>query len=97
MTKFEEFKQEFNEKFDTIYDYIENFYTESFGGKLVENNDQFNYDSYGNEDTDLERVIYFEKYDINVMFSGNRSSYDGEEWDEMKEVKKVEKTITVWQ
>jgi hypothetical protein len=31
------------------------------------------------------------------MFSGNRSSYDGEEWTDMKEVKKIEKTITVWQ
>ena len=64
MTKFEEFKQEFDEKFESIYDYMEDFYRESFGGKLIENNDKFNYDSYGNEDTDLERVIYFEKYDI---------------------------------
>jgi hypothetical protein len=97
MTKFEEFKQEFDEKFESIYEYIEDFNTEPFGGKLMDNNDNVNYDSYGNEDTDLERVIYFEKYDINVMFSGNRSSYDGEEWDEMKEVKSTQKTITVWQ
>jgi len=97
MTKFEEFKQAFNEKFDSIYDYIEDFYREPFGGKLVENNDKFNYDSYGNEESDLERVIYFEEYDINVMFSGTRCSYDGTDWNEMKEVKKVEKTITVWQ
>ena len=97
MTKFEEFKQEFNEKFDSIYDYMEDFGDEPFGGVLVENNDNLKYDSYGNEESDLERVIYFEKYDINVMFSGERCSYDGEDWDEMKEVNKVEKTITVWQ
>ena len=97
MTKFEEFKQDFDEKFESIYDYIEDFNKEPFGGKLMDNNDNINYDSYGNEDTDLERVIHFEKYDINVMFSGNRSSYDGEEWTDMKEVKQTQKTITVWQ
>ena len=97
MTKFEEFKKDFDEKFDTIYDYIEDFDTEQFGGILVEDNDKTNYDSYGNEDSDLERVIYFEKYDINVMFGGTRCSYEGEEWDEMKEVKQKEKTIKVWQ
>lgn len=97
MTKFEEFKQEFDEKFDSIYDYIDDFRKEPFGGTLVENNDDTKYDSYGNEESDLERVIYFEKYDINVMFSGTRCSYEGEEWDEMKEVKQAQKTITVWQ
>lgn len=97
MTKFEEFEKEFNEKFESIYDYIDNFKKEPFGGTLVVNSDNVKYDSYGNEDTDLERVIYFEKYDINVMFSGTRCSYQGEEWDEMKEVKQTQKTITVWQ
>ena len=97
MTKFEEFKQEFDEKFESIYDYMEDFEKESFSGKLVENNDKFNYDSYGNEESDLERVIYFEKYDINVMFSGTRCSYDGEEWYDMKELKQTQKTITVWE
>jgi hypothetical protein len=97
MKKFEEFKQEFNEKFETIYEYIDNFNTEPFGGKLINDNDDVRYDSYGNEESDLERVIYFEKYDINVMFNGTRCSYDGEEWYEMKEVKPIQKTITVWQ
>jgi hypothetical protein len=97
MTKFEEFKQEFAEKFDSIYDYIENFNKEPFNGKLIENNDMYKYDSYGNEESDLERIIYFEKYDINVMFSGTRCSYEGEEWSNMKEVKQTQKTITVWQ
>ena len=97
MTKFEEFEKEFNEKFESIYDYIDNFKKEPFGGTLVVNSDNVKYDSCGNEDTDLERVIYFEKYDINVMFSGTRCSYQGEEWDEMKEVKQTQKTITVWQ
>jgi hypothetical protein len=31
------------------------------------------------------------------MFSGTRCSYEGEEWDEMKEVKQTQKTITVWE
>ncbi len=97
MTKFEEFEKEFNEKFESIYDYIDNFKKEPFGGTLVVNSDNVKYDSYGNEDTDLGRVIYFEKYDINVMFSGTRCSYQGEEWDEMKEVKQTQKTIIVWQ
>ncbi len=96
-TQFEQFKEKFNEEFESIYDYIEDFHKEAFGGKLVVNNDDTMYDSYGNEDSKLERIIFFEEYNINVMFSGTRCSYEGEEWDEMKEVKQTQKTITVWE
>lgn len=97
MTKFEEFKKAFTEKFEgNIYKFINEDDT-AFGGKHIENLDTESYDSYGSEDSTLERIYYFEDFDIFVKFEGTRSSYQGEEWDEFNEVKKVEKVITIWQ
>lgn len=101
MSKFKEFKEAFNEKYKSIYYFIES--TEAarpvipFNGKLIENSDETEYDSYGAASTTLRRIFYFEDYDLNVLFEGYSSSYDGEEWNEMKEVKQIEKTITVWE
>lgn len=96
MTKFEEFKKAFDEKFqEDIHDFINERDT-SFGGKSIENLDRESYDSYGSEDSTLERVYYFEDFEIFVKFEGIRSSYQGEEWSDFKEVKKVEKVISIW-
>ncbi len=96
MTKFEEFKAAFNEKFDgSIYEFI-NYGDASFGAKLVEDLDVEAYNSYGDEDSTLERIYFIEDFGIYVMFEGTRCSYQGEEWDGFKEVKQVQKTITVW-
>lgn len=100
MTKFEEFSKEFKESYESIYEFIDESDSEKeliAGGKLIENLDVEAYDSYGSEDSTLERVFYFEKYDIHVKFEGTRCSYRGEEWDEYNEVKKQLKTITVWE
>jgi len=66
-------------------------------GKLVEDLDEDGYDSYGSEDSKLRRIYYFGEFDIYVEFTGTRQSYNGEDWDAMKEVKQVEKTILTWE
>lgn len=97
MTKFEEFERVFEEKFEgNIYEFIDRVDT-PLGGKLVEDLDVEAYNSYGSEDSILERVYFFEDFGIFVMFEGTRCSYQGEEWDDYKEVKKVEKIVTVWE
>ena len=101
MSNFKQFEEAFNEQYESIYDFIES--TEArhpvitFNGKLIENGDETRYDSYGNEDSQLSRIFYFEEFDVNVMFGGTRCSYEGEEWDTMREVKQVQKTITSWE
>jgi len=52
------------------------------------------YNSYGNEDSDIYKIFEFKDYNCYVRFSGNRSSYQGEEWDEMEEVKPSTKVVT---
>lgn len=106
MSKFEEFKEAFEAKFEgtygsnKIYDFME-IYEENgelpFGGKLSLDNDNIAYDSYGSEDSRLERVFFFEEFGIHVQFNGRRQSYSGEDWDGYKEVKPVEKTITIYE
>lgn len=101
MTKFEEFSTAFDkiidEEFDgSLYEFLEED-GEAFGSKLITNLDQVEYDSYGSEDSTLQRVYYFEQFDIHIMFYGTRCSYQGTEWDGYKEVKEVQKTITVWE
>ena len=103
MSNFKQFKEDFNQVledkfegdlFELMYNEPEEFPLE---GELVENKDSIEYDSYGSEDSTLERIYHFPKYDIYVMFYGTRSSYEGEDWDGFKEVKKIEKIINVWE
>lgn len=97
MTKFEEFKEAFKEKFGgDIYDFINHRDTE-FGAKLIEDLDIEDYNSYGDEDSILRRIYFIEDFGIYVAFEGTRCSYQGEEWDNFEEVKQVQKTITVWE
>lgn len=104
MSSFEKFKEVFEETFNgSIYLFLnkdewkyEDIEYCPFSYKEVENLDNPSYDSYGNEDTDLKRVFYIQEYDIHVMFTGNRSSYQGEEWYDYKEVKETTKTVSIW-
>ena len=67
-----------------------------WGGVLVENLDQEEYDSYGDEDSILRRIYRWD--DLFVEFTGTRQSYDGEDWSEtIKEVRQTEKTVLVWE
>lgn len=67
-----------------------------FKFEFQEDLDVIAHDSYGNEDSSLKRICYIPDFNIYVMFWGNRSSYQGEEWYGYKEVIKTEKTISVW-
>lgn len=99
MSQFDKFKKEFDSKYKNIYDFMDKleYKSPSINCKIVEEKDEITYDSYGNEDSSLCRVLYFEDYDIYVMFSGTRQSYNGEEWNLMKEVKPVTKTIQTYE
>lgn len=99
MTKFEQFQEAFKKHFEENgWEFLYEEQEETvLGGKLVENLDEQAYDSYGSEDSTLRRVYYFADFDIFVAFEGTRCSYQGEEWDDYKEVKKVDKIITVWE
>ena len=101
---FSEFKEDFEKHYDdNIYAFInkeESWHDLEpcpFIYEEVENLDSIYHDSYGYEDTTLQRVYYFEDYGIHVMFEGNRSSYNGEEWYSYKEVSKKEKVINIWE
>lgn len=101
--EFQKFKEAFDAKYEAnIYDFIEKSEDETdvflpFGLKLESNNDLIEHDSYGSEDSTLERVFYSEEFDMYIKFFGTRQSYSGEEWDGFYEVKKGSKTIIVWE
>lgn len=102
MTNFQKFQEAFDAKYEgEIYDFIDQseYKPEElpFGLKLVEENDVIEYDSYGSEDSSLERIFYSEEFDVHVKFFGTRQSYSGEDWDGYYEVKQGVKTITVWE
>ncbi len=103
--KFKQFEQAFEEHEvyeGNIYELIEatedwNSNVVPFGGKLVQDIDEEIYDSYGYENSTLGRVFYFEEFDINVLFYGTRSSYNGTEWDGYREVKETTQIIKKWE
>lgn len=101
---FDKFKEVFEETFDNVYIFMnkdeweyEDITSCPFEYELQDNLDDISHDSYGNEDSDLRRIYYIKDFDIYVEFRGNRSSYQGEEWFDYKEVNKAIKTISVWE
>lgn len=98
MTNFDRFKQAFDEMYlNNIYNFI---YSNSipFGGKVVEFENDIIYDSYGNENSNIYKIYYFEDFDVYIKFSGYRASYSGEDWyNSYQEVKPVEKTIKTYE
>lgn len=104
MSQFEKFKEKLEQTtFSWDSTGIDGFIQDFEGGKnplnaeLKEDNDDIRHDSYGNENSVLKRVFYFPEFDIFVEFSGTRQSYNGEEWDNMREVKPVTKTIETYE
>ena len=100
MTNFEKFEKNFNETYESIYDFMENYTLknkEPLKFEEKENNDKIYHDSYGDEDSVLERVFYFPDYDVYVKFKGTRQSYNGEEWSNMQEVKPTTKIINTFE
>ncbi len=104
MSNFEDFKKAFFEKFEEedgisefIYLYEDSKKEIPFGGKFIEDLDEIAHDSYGSEDSSLERIYYFEEFDIYISFEGTRCSYSGEDWDDFREVKRATKTVEVWE
>jgi len=100
---FEKFKKIFDNHFDSIYFFmdeeeakLEGLWPYPFEFELQDDLDVISHDSYGNEDSELKRVYSIKDFDIYVMFTGNRSSYQGEDWYGYKEVNKTTKTISVW-
>lgn len=98
MTNFERFKEAFDEKYlGNIYDFI---YSSDipFGGKVLEFENSTVYNSYGNENSNIYKIYYFEDFDVYVKFNGNRASYQGEEWyNSCQEVKPVEKVVKTFE
>lgn len=104
MTQFEKFEEAFDKRFiedgDGIWEFIELVEEEEelpFGGKLVADLDELEHDSYGYENSRLKKVIYFEEFDLNIMFTGTRQSYAGEDWYGYKEVKESTKVVKTWE
>lgn len=100
MSKFLEFK----EAFDKDYEIYNVMYMQEdgdhlpFGMVLEENQDVEEFDSYGNEDSELSRVFRIEEFgNIYVRFYGTRCSYQGTEWNGFVEVTPKEKTIKIWE
>ena len=102
MTNYEKFKQQFEKDYESIGDFDEKVIdnanaTIPYNGKLELNKDKTFSDSYGDEETYLESIYYFEDFDIYVGFYGNYSSYNGRKWHSMKEVKPVQKIINTFE
>lgn len=101
MTNFEKFKAQFDKDYKNLYDFEDKVMWNNsnipYNGRLEANNDRTHYDSYGSEDSFLERVYYFEDYDIYIKFSGTRQSYNGTEWYSMTEVKPTTKIINTFE
>lgn len=70
---------------------------DTLGLKFVADNSESEYNSYG--DSYVEHDIIYEDIETGkfVALRGNYQSYDGTEWEGFFDVKKVEKTIEVWE
>lgn len=76
-------------QFHILLDRIGNF-------KVVEDSDSDGSSSGYNENP-VWRVLYFNDHDIYIKFSGWNGSYSGYQFDSMKEVKPITKTITTYE
>ena len=105
MSNYEKFLLKFSEEFsenskieDKIYEFIYKFEDgkNPMEAELKADLDEVENDSYGNEDSTLKHVFYFLEFDVHVQFEGTRQSYNGEEWEEMKQVFPKEQTVTIY-
>ena len=95
------FKRTFNDNINLFFSKEDWEYEDitscPFEFQEIEKLDKVNYDSYGIEDTTLNRIYYIKDLGIYIEFWGRRSSYQGEEWYGYQEVIKKEKIITTWE
>ena len=102
----EEFEKLIEENYDGLFFFVEGYLTKDEKTtdeflkensiEYVEDNDKIYHDSYGYESSTLERIYLHQPSGKYFMIYGTRQSYEGTEWDGIKEVNKTEKTITVW-
>lgn len=103
MTQFNYFEADFQRILDEHYDgsLSELMWNDPdefpLEGKLIKDQTVISHDSYGSEDSVLERIYFFPNYEIHIMFYGTRCSYQGEEWDGFREVKETTKSYTTWE
>jgi len=67
------------------------------GLETILNNDQYAHDSYGNENSKLERIFFDAELNQYIKFYGTRQSYNGEEWDGYAIVEPKEKTVSYFE
>lgn len=99
MTKFDKFKEEFDKLYKNTWEFMCDWEEDKnpLNGVLEADLDENKTDSYGDDDSILQRVYNFPDFDILIMFYGTRQSHNGTEWDGMKEVKKTTKLIEVYE
>lgn len=79
-----------------IYSWVH--YREDSVFELEVNSDVIAHDSYGNENSHLERVFKCTLTDEYIKVTGTRCSYSGEEWsDDVKIVKPMVKQVTIFE
>lgn len=102
---YNQFKNEFEHKYSSISEFISdyesgkmNHFLVATSFELVENreistveNDSY---GYGEDIRELSKVFHFKNYNCYVKFMGSYSSYNGEVWRSMFEVKPLTKMIT---
>ena len=91
------FKEKFEESkyHNDLYEFIEDAEDgkNPLGLELLENNDKIEYDSYGNEDSKLERIFFDPELNVHVKFYGRTQSYNGTDWSGYKIVEPKTKTV----
>lgn len=87
ITNISSLKYEVDSSFHVLLDRIGEF-------QIVQMDDS-DRDGYNTEDT--FRVLHFAAHDVYVKVKGFWSSYGGDKFDSMKEVKPTQKTITVYE
>lgn len=91
----------FDETYDEIYDFIEDLESKKkiegdLECDLIVNADDIKKDSYGDEDSNLARIVYFNKYDVYIRFYGTRCSYEGETWNRYEQVTPAIKEVIIY-
>lgn len=94
---YQQFEIDFKEKFKDIDEFFSVEGEQTLNGKLEIDNSDYQYDSYGNNDSTLKKVYHFPDYNCYVQFEGTSASYQGDEYTSMKEVKLTTKTIQVYE
>lgn len=95
--------QQIKEKLEKLNIEMDDFAYNFFDVKEIIGNHYIVYDARIGGDYDIQKnVIYFEYHDIYLSIEGYYSSYDGADfsnnsWVDIKEVKPVDKVITVYE